>query len=139
MSEQSVQSNILDLAVAALPGAFRCRFRDFGAAELPARNVLPGEADPEYNSTDSIDRIFQFKVLHTVAAVDAVDKLADQLYVDTYRSLYNNLPFRAAVTQFREGKMRWEAERGELQQMTLSVTFEVQFSTSPSDPSIAGY
>ncbi len=139
MSAQSLQDQILDAAVAALgPRAFNCRFSPFGTNELPAINVLPGDEEAEYSTAD-VERKFTFNVRYLVAAVDGANKIADALYVTGTIALTTD-PGLAALTKrvIERGRKR-EMEQGELQLMALVVTYETEFSTTRTDPSLPGY
>ena len=137
---QSVRSDVLDAVVAALgENAYRCRFRTFAVAELPAENVLPNDEDPEYDNTMDVERRFRFDVRHTVAAIDGAEKVADARYVRAYALLQVDPTLGGLVKRVVEVKTKWEMEQAEQQLMALVVTYEAEFSTSRSDPSVAGY
>lgn len=139
---QSIQSDILDGVVAALGGdaasVFRCRFSDFGAEELPADNVIPEDETPEYQDNSGIELRHRFRIRHTAAAVDAVDKAVDLRYVRAQKLLLADPTLGGLVRYTRYISRKWEFEKGELDTVALVVVYEVEFSTSRSDPSVAG-
>ena len=139
---QSVASDVLDAVVATLGGnaqnAWRCRFRHFSPAELPADNVLPDSGVASYEDTDDVERPFRFLVRHLAAATDGADKLADARYVRGARLLTADPTLRSLVRYLREIDTKWEVEGRESEIAALVATYEVQFSTSRHDPSIAG-
>ena len=141
-SGQSIASDVLDAVVARLggnaAGAWRCRFRDFAVDDLPADNVLPDQSSLEYQSTDDVDRTFRFFVRHTVAASDGTDKLADARYVRGGKLLLADPTLGGLVRYTREVATKWEFEQKEFELVAFVVTYEVEFSTSRRDPSVAG-
>lgn len=139
---QSVASNILDAAVAALggnpAGAWRCRFKPFAVAELPAMNVIPEDDDPQYQNTGDIEHRMRFHVRYTGSAVDGVDKLVDALYVEGTKLLMADRTLGGACKILREVGSKWDREQAETQLIALAVTYEAEFSTTTTDPSQAG-
>jgi hypothetical protein len=141
MSASSVQSQVIAAVVALLGAigdapAFRSKMSAFTIAQLPARNVMPEDGETEYTLSSAADRTFRFNVRHTVAATDEVDAAADPLYVATAQALLADITLGGLVTVIREGKQKWEMERGEIAVVALVVTYVVEFSTSRSDPSV---
>jgi len=140
---QSVASDILDAVVAALggnaAGAWRCRFKPFAKAELPAKNVIPEDDDPEYQNTGDIERRMRFHVRYTAAAVDGADLVADAQYVSGTKLLMADRTLGEACKILREVGSKWEREQAETQLIALTVTYEAEFSTTTNDPSIPGY
>ncbi len=139
---QSIASDVLDAIVARLggnvAGAWRCRFRDFAVEDLPADNVLPDMSSLEYQSTDDVDRTFRIFVRHTVAGTDGTDKIADARYVRGAKLIMADPTLGGLVEYTREVATKWEFEQKEFELVAFVVTYEVQFSTSRRDPSIAG-
>jgi hypothetical protein len=140
---QSVQSDILDAVVAALGGqaqnVWRTRFRPFGAEELPSDNVVPEDVQDFYEANDDLDRKHRFVVRHLAAATDAVDKAVDLRYVRAQRLLLADPTLGGLVRYTREIGCKWEFESASKDTVALAVTYEVEFSTSRSDPSVPGF
>lgn len=140
----SVQSIILATVVATLNAgggttAYRTRMSAFPPAQLPAINVLPDEGDALYLDSDSINRKFRFKVRHIAAAVDQVDAAVDLVYVAAQKKLFADPKFGGLTYYCHELTQKWELEKGEVDQVALVVIYEVEFSTTRSDPSVASY
>lgn len=140
MSNPSVQSQILAAAVAALNAggvsAFRCRMTAFSPEQLPAANVLPDEGQAAYTDTDSIDRHIRFKVRYTTQAVDECDAAVDAVYVTGSQALLADPTLGGLAIFTREMEQKWEMEKGALDTVALAVTYESEFSTTRSDPSV---
>lgn len=137
----SIQSQIMDAVVAALTGAslstYRTRMTAFTPAQLPAANVLPDEGDAEYLDSDSVDRRFRFKVRYTDVAVDECDQAVDATYVAGSKAILGAPTFSGLVMATHELSQKWEMEKGSLDTVALVVTYESQFSTTRSDPSVS--
>jgi hypothetical protein len=128
------------VATVNMPGvalAWRSRMSAFNAGELPAINVLPEEGDAEYLDTDSIDRKFTFRVRHITASVDECDAAIDPVYVAAQKLLFADPTLGGLVRFTRENSQKWEFEKGELDTVALVVTYQAEFSTTRSDPSVA--
>ena len=140
---QSVQFTVLQAVVAALGGVdasvYRCRFTNFGTEELPADNVLPDKEDAEYPDTTGVDVDFSFHVRHIVSARDESDALADQRYVRAAQRLLADPTLGGLVRRVKLTGRKWEMEDAGLQIMACVATYGVQFSTTTSDPSVAGF
>lgn len=140
---QSIASDVIDAVVTILGGnaanAWRCRFRLFAPTELPADNVLPEQGTPSYEDTSDTERPFRFMVRHLAMATDAADKVADTRYVRAVRLLMADPTLGGLVRYVREVDTKWEYEEQEQQIASLVVTYEAQFSTSRTDPSVPGY
>lgn len=137
----SVQSVVLDAVVAALggnaAGAWRCRFTPFAAADLPADNVIPEDEDPTYSDNSGMDLQHHFKVRYTAAAVDTADKVADARYVRGQKLLLADPTLGGLVKMIRYAGRKWEFEKGEQDTVAIVVTYQVIFTTSYRDPSVA--
>jgi hypothetical protein len=138
----SIQSRIIAAAVAALNGAggaasYRSRMAAFSKAQLPAINVLPKESDPEYNDSDSIDRRLLIDVRYTGIAVDEVDAAIDPIYVAGNAALLADPTLGGLAIITRERASKWELEKGEVDAVALVVIYEIEFSTTRSDPSVS--
>jgi hypothetical protein len=138
----SIQSQLMARVVAALNGAggataYRSRMTAFSKAQLPAINVLPKESDPEYNDTDSIDRRFLIDVRFTGIAVDEVDAAIDPIYVAGNAALLADRTFGGLAIFTRERTSKWQLEKGEFDTVALVVVYEIEFSTTRSDPSVS--
>lgn len=138
----SVQSRLIAAAVAALNGAggavaYRTRMASFSKAQLPAINVLPKESDPEYNDSDSIDRRLLIEVRFTGVAVDEVDAAIDPIYVAGNAALIADPTLGGLAIKTRERTSKWELEKGELDTVALVVVYDIEFSTTRSDPSVS--
>ena len=142
MTAQSRQFVILSAVVAALGGTaasvYRCRFADFSAEELPADNVLPEAEEPEYLVTDDVELKFHFHVRHLASAVADADQVADERYVRGAKLLLADRTLGGLVRNLRLVGRKWEYERSEVQIIAVVATYEVEFSTSTRDPSVAG-
>ena len=140
---QSIQFTVLQAVVAALGGldasVYRCRFSNFAVEELPADNVLPDQEDAEYPDTTGVELGFQFHVRHIVAADDEADALADQRYVRAAQVLLKDVTLGGLVRRVKLVRRKWEMEDAVLQLMACVATYEVTFSTTTSDPSVAGF
>lgn len=143
MTVYSLQSQVLDAVVALLggpvKGVYRTRFTPFAIAELPAINVLPDEEQNTPDTTDGDDIRFRFLVRHMGAAVDEVDKAIDPLYVQAMQQILADSTLGGLVRFTRYISRKWEFEKAEYDQAALTVIYEVEFSTSRTDPSVAGY
>lgn len=138
----SIQSQILAAVVATLNAgggttAFRTRMAAFSKAQLPAINVLPDEGDAIYLDSDSINRKLRFKLRHMAVAVDEVDAAVDLVYVAAQKKLFADPKFGGLTYYCHELAQKWELEKGEYDAVALVVTYEVEFSTTRSDPSVA--
>lgn len=138
----SVQSQILAAVVATLNAgggltAYRTRMTAFAKAQLPAINVLPDEGDAIYLDSDSINRKFRFKLRHMAIAVDEVDAAVDSQYVAAQKKLFADPTLGGLTYYCHELAQKWELEKGEFDTVALVVTYEVEFSTTRSDPSVA--
>lgn len=142
MPNPSIQSLVIAKAVTLLNGvagaqAHRCRMKAFPADQLPAFNVLPEEAEPRYIETQTIDRHFRFVVRHMGSAVDEVDAVVDPLYVGGQQALFADPTLGGLVRYTREVSQKWERDgQGAYDNCALVVTYEVEFATSRSDPSV---
>ncbi len=137
----SFQSQIMAKVVALLAAAgpwpaFRTRMEAFGPSQLPAFNVLPDEGQVSYAEVGSMDRKFRFTVRHMAAAANEVDAAVDVLYVAGVQALLADPKLGGLVRYLREMGQKWELEKGAQDQVALVVTYEVEFSTSRSDPSV---
>lgn len=146
MSDSSLQMQVLVAVAAALGGksanAHRCRLMDFSAAELAnggADNVLPEDETSTEDTTDDTELTLRFQVVHLVQVASDVDIAVDARYVRAYRLLMANQTLYGLVRRVKYVKREWHMERKELQQVSLVVTYECEFSTSRSDPTVAGY
>jgi hypothetical protein len=141
LANPSIQSQVIAQAVATLAGAgisaFRTRMTAFSSHQLPAANVMPDEGQALYSDTNSIDRIFHFKVRYTAQAVDECDAAVDAVYVSGSKALLADPKMGGLVIFLRELEQKWEMEKGELDTVALVVTYETQFSTTRSDPSVS--
>lgn len=138
----SIQSQILARIVAVTDSAggarsWRSRMTAFRATELPAINVLPEEGDTESGDTNSVDRRFRFKVRLVTQAVDECDAAIDPIYVAATRAIMSDPKLGGLAIFTREGSSKWEMEKGEYDFVALVVTFEAEFSTTRSDPSVS--
>lgn len=140
---QSVQFQVLSLVVATLGGrdanVYRCRFTNFGIEELPADNVLPEQEDPEYIDTLDVEQHFKFVVRHIVAARDEADALADQRYVRAAQLLLADYTLGGVVRRVKLTGRKWEMEDAVKQIMACVATYDVEYSTTVTDPSLPGY
>lgn len=140
----SIQSQLVALAVAALQGAggeavvaYRCRMAAFKRAELPAINVIPKASEPEYNDVGSIDRRLSLEVRYTGVSIDEVDAAIDPIYTAGNAALLADPRWGGLATFTRELGSRWELEKGEVDTVALVVIYEIDFSTTRSDPSVS--
>lgn len=138
----SLQSQVLEAVVAVLGGSaanvYRTRMESFAPAQLPADNVLPADELAKNVTSGSIDLVHTFHVRHTAAAVNEVDKVVDARYVRAQQLILAD-PLLGGLVRFTRYKGRkWEFEKGEVDTVALVVTYEVEFSTSRSDPSLPG-
>jgi len=140
---QSIQSDVLDAVVAALVAggmnAFRTRFLQFAEKELPAVNVLPADDEFDYQDGSSPEELFAFDVRYLVSEVDGADAAADAQFVIGSKLLLALPPLGGLVRIVRVKKKKWEREIGEKEVMALVVTYETEFSSTRSDPSVASY
>jgi hypothetical protein len=136
----SVQSQVMAKAVALLNAAsmnaFRTRMSAFSRSQLPAQNVLPEDGETEYLEAASVDRRFRFKVRYVEAAVDEVDAAVDLQYVAGNQALLADTYLGGLVRCTHEIGQKWEFEKGEVDTVALVVTYEVEFATTRSDPSV---
>jgi hypothetical protein len=143
--DESLQSQILDAVELILGGAdesvYQCRFTPFSAEELAGGtdNIIPDDEVPESGTTDDTDLRHRFFVRHTFQAVDRVNKAVDSRYVRAYQLLLADQTLGGLVRWTRYAGRKWEFEKGELDTCALVVTYEVEFSTNRSDPSVAGF
>ena len=141
----SVQSNLLDAAVAALATtqwkSYRTRMGSFPPDELPAFNVLPEDGEPDYADaiTGFVNWKFRWRVRMMAATVSQVDKAVDALFVAGCKAILNDPTLGGLALITRWVSEKWEREgQGEYDQCALVVTFESEFSTSRNDPSAPG-
>jgi hypothetical protein len=139
----SAQSQVMDAAVAALNTtqwtAYRTRMASFPPDQLPAYNVLPDDAEPDYTDAyaGTVDWKFRFRVRCMAATVSEVDRAVDALFVAGSQVLLSDPSLGGLVRITRYVSQKWEREgEGELDQCALVVTFECEFGTSRSDPSV---
>lgn len=145
----SLQSRVIAAAVAALNAeganlspavqAYRTRMEPFTVAQLPAWNVLPDDSEADYSDaySGSVDWKFRWKMRCTAAAVNEVDAAADPLYVAGSQAILNDPTLGGVCLRTRFSGIKWEREgQGEYDQCALVVTFESEFATSQSDPSV---
>lgn len=136
----SIQSQVMDAVVTVLgTNAYRCRMTAFAPSQLPADNVIPEDEESEYTNTDGMDHKFRFKVRHIGASVDEVDKAIDARFVAGYKAIMADTTLGGLVRVIRYLGKKWEMEKGELDQVALVVTYDTEFSTARSDPSVASY
>jgi hypothetical protein len=142
----SVQSNVLDAAVTRLNTtvwpAYRTRMAAFKPDQLPAFNVLPDDAEPDYAEaiTGQVDWKFRWRVRMMAATANEVDKAVDALFVAGSKALLTDPTLGGLVLITRYVSDKWEREgEGEYDQCAKVVTFESEFSTSRNDPSAAGF
>ena len=138
----SVQSQIMARVTAVTNGAagatsWRTRMTAFKAAELPAINVFPDECDTDYVDSHSIERRLRFKLRLVTQAVDVCDAAIDPVYVAANAAIMSDPRLGGLAIFTREGPQKWEFEKGELDTVALVVTYEVEFSTTRSDPSVS--
>ena len=143
MSDQSIQSDVLDAVVAALGGdtghTYRCRFTPFAADELPADNVLPEDETANYGvTTGEVELVHRFMVRHIAQAANLVDKAVDLRYAAAQKLILADPTLGGLVRTTRYVGRKWEMEKGEYDNVALVVTYEVEFSTSRRDPTVAG-
>ena len=140
----SIQSQVMDAAVAALggkaAGAYRCRFSNLAESEIKVGvdNVLPVTEDAEYAISGQIELRFRFMVRHTFAAVDLVDVAADARYVRGQKLILADPTFGGLCTTTRYIGRKWEMEKAQYDEIAVVVTYEAEFSTSQTDPSVRG-
>ena len=112
----------------------------FSPAQLPAFNVLPDEGSAEYAGaySGSVNWRFRFKVRCTAQAVDEVDTAVDPLFVAGSEAILTDPTLGGLVLTTRWVEQKWEREgEGQLDSCALVVTFESEFATSRSDPSVS--
>lgn len=139
---ESVQSRVLGAIVAVLGGSaanvWRTRMESFAQDQLPADNVLPADEQAKNVTSSSIDLVHTFHVRHTAAAINEVDKVVDARYVRAQQLILADPYLGGLVRMTRYKGRKWEFEKGEVDTVALVVTYEVEFSTSRSDPSLPG-
>jgi len=141
----SVQSQLLDAVVgvlAALDGApaYRCRVIPFNPGQLPAYNVFPDEAEPQYEGaySGSVKWSFLWRVRCIVTGNDGVDKLADPLFVAGSAAILADPTLGGLALTTRFAGVKWEKEAEGLESpLALVVTFKSEFATSRSNPSVS--
>lgn len=138
----SIQSQIVAKVVALLGAAgpwnaYRTRMEAFNPSQLPAFNVLPDSEQPSYIEAGGINRKFRFFVRHMAAAANEVDAAVDALYVAGQKALLADPKLGGLVWYTREIDAKWELEKGSQDQVAKVVTYEVEFATSRSDPSVS--
>jgi hypothetical protein len=138
----SVQSQIMAQIVAVTNNAagarsWRTRMTAFKAAELPAINVIPDEGEVEYIDTHSVERKFRFKLRLITQSVDECDAAIDPVYIAANAAITADPRLGGLAIFTREGPSKWEMEKGEYDFVALVVTYEVEFSTTRSDPSVS--
>jgi hypothetical protein len=146
VSAHSIQFQVLRAVVDQLGGkaqnAHRCRLRDFSAeelGELGADNVLPEKESNDEQTTDDSELIMRFQVVHMVQATEGADRHADLRYVRAFELLMANQTLGGLVRRVKYISRDWHIERRELELMSIVVTYECEFSTSRTDPKVAGY
>ena len=146
MSEYSVQFEIQRAAVATLGGkaqnAHRGRLIDFSADELAnggADNVLPEDETSIEDTTDDTELTHRFQVVHFVQTSAGWDRAIDLRFTRAYKLLMADPTLGGLVRRVKYVKREWHMERKELQQVSLVVTYETEFSTLRTDPTVAGY
>lgn len=141
----SVQSQVLDAVAALLNGiagasSYRSRMIPFNAEQVPAFNIFPGETEAVYEGAygGSVNWKFRFEVRCTVVGIDGVDKLADPLFVGGSAAILADptLGGLVTITRFAGVKPMLEGE-GLQAPFSLAVTFECEFATSRSNPSVS--
>jgi hypothetical protein len=144
MANPSVQSQVLDAAIAALNTtewlAYRTRMASFKADQLPAFNVLPDDAEPDYTDAyaGTVDWKFRFRVRCMAAAINEVDRAVDPLFIEASQVILSDPTLGGLVRITRYVSQKWEREgEGEYDQCALVLTFESEFGTSRSDPSVS--
>jgi hypothetical protein len=81
---------------------------------------------------------FRYNVRCTVVGTDGVDKLADPLYVAACQTVLADPTLGGLVLTTRVVGAKWEKEGEGLEvPLALVVTFESEFATSRSDPSVS--
>ena len=140
----SLQSQVIAAVVdrldqATSARAYRTRMSAFATAQLPAFNVFPDDGEAEYGTAGVVSRTFRFYVRHMAVALDQVDVAADALYVAGNKALMADPTLGGLVRSLREGKQKWEMEKGEVEIAALVVTYEAEFTTARADPSRKGY
>lgn len=140
-NQPSVQSQVLAAVVHTLSAmggapAFRSKMTSFSLAQLPAYNVMPEDGETEYTISGTVDRTIRFSVRHTAEAKDEIDAAVDGLYVASSRALMADITLGGLVVALREGRQKWEMERGEVAAVALVVFYEAEFSTSRTDPTV---
>lgn len=106
--------------------------------QLPAYNVIPDEAEPDYSETYSAgcDWKFRFKVRCTVTAESQVDAAADPLFVAASKAVLTDPTIAGLVTSIRFAGVKWEREGlGEKDACAQVIQFECQFTAASNDPS----
>ena len=120
-------------------GVYLCRFEDFGMDELPADNIIPEDEDPEYLNTDDVEQKGRFTIRHLVAQRDGALLGADARYVRGAQLLLADKTLGGLVQSCKLLGRKWEKEKATLEVMACVATYEIQYSTSLGDPSVAGY
>lgn len=146
----TIQSQVLDAAVALLNtagagmapmvNAYRTRVEAFEAAQLPAWNVIPdeGEPDPAKSYSGATAHVFRFCVRCTVSVNNQADKAADPLYAAAVTALLSDPTLGGLVLFIREGAQKWERDgTAANDNLALVVTFETEFATARTNPTVA--
>ena len=148
----TIQSQIMDKAVSLLNAAgaamtpqvkaWRCRVEPFDPqipGDLPAWNVIPEDGEPDLPNSYSgaTARKFRFCVRCTVSANNQADAAADPLYAAAVPALLTDPTLGGLVTFTREGTQKWEKEGpAATDNLALVVSFETEFATSRTDPTV---
>lgn len=141
---QSIASDVLDAVVNQLggnmAGAFRCRFRNFAPGELPCDNVMPETEDPTHEHTGQTEQHFRFFLRHMASGVGTeAEKLADRRFVRAQRQLFERPNLGGVVRSLRYEGRKWEIDNRESENVVCVAAYLAEFSTRPSDPSVAGF
>jgi hypothetical protein len=146
VSDHTIQFEILRAVTAVLGGkaanAHRCKLSNFSEAELAnggADNVLPEKETSEEDTTDDTELLHRFQIVHQVQGASGTDAIADARFVRAFRLLNADPTLGGLVRRVKYVSREWHMESKELQQMSLVSTWECEFSTSRSDPTLAGY
>jgi hypothetical protein len=151
MIPQTIQSRVLDQIVALLNAAgtvftpdvkaYRCRVEAFDPKREPmAWNVLPedGEEDAANSYSNSTAERFRFCVRCTVSANNEADKAADPLYAVARPAILADPTLGGLVNFTRFKSQKWEMEgAASTDNIALVLTFETEFATSRTDPTVA--
>lgn len=147
----SIQSRILDKVVTLLtaaapamaqpqPVAWRTRMDAFEQNQLPAWNVIPedGETDPANSYSNATAHIFRFCVRCSISANNEADKAADPLFTAAMPAILTDPTLGGLVNFTRYKSQKWEMDgTGALDGVALVLTFETEFATSRTDPTVA--